>query len=392
MIDTVHSISYDYMCSRHDLFEELCDTSKARKWFPELFVTQPDTQLDLEKLRENGIQYIARINKTIPYSNISGTIESIDNTTDKLHFEWTLTRDPNVKNWTHLNMEFTEPVRVQRSRWWGAPIIGTGGGLIALFESGLLNAQNAYASGTTNAILSKSVSVSPSSKGGSLASASSLKIAGIIAILAVGGIFGSVYANSSNTLLEMENLITLANQQYENKQYEASFDTFSKVDMIFLSTEFSPDHVEHAEYLHLQSLTGMGNSLQSQSNFGQIKSFSEKSEEYYLYALVSYEGKHDTENVWIGRGINAIYETPEKTLEMCSMFDSVNSHMCQGEAYSYLYVIGKAPLEKADEQFEMALDMAGSKSQKLKVINDIENIYNYYKLPEDSKIQLLSLS
>lgn len=90
----------------------------------------------------------------------------------------------------------------------------------------------------------------------------------------------------------MKNLITLVNNQYENKQYKASFDTFSKVDRIFLSTEFSPDHVEHAEYLHLQSLTGMGNSLQSQNNFGQIESFSEKSEEDYLYAFTFYEGKY----------------------------------------------------------------------------------------------------
>ena len=381
MNSTVHSISYDYMCSPQVLFEELCDPSKARKWFPEFFITQPNTQIDLEKLRKNGIQYIARINHTTPYSNISGTIESIDNVTDKLHFEWTLEQSPNVKNWIHLTMKFVEPIQVQHSRWWIAPIVGTGGGLIALFESGLMNAQNAYASGTTNTILSKSASVGTSNNGGSLASTSSLKIAGIIAILAVVGTFGSVYANSSNALLEMENLITLANQQYENQQYDASFDTFSKVDMIFLSTEFSPDHVEHTEYLHLQSLTGMGNSLQSQSNFGQIKSFSEKSEEYYLYAITFYEGKHDTVNAWIGRAINAIYETPEKTLEICAMFDSINSHMCQGEAYSYVYVIGKAPLEKAEEQFEISLDMAESEKQKSKVQDDIAQIYMYYKLP-----------
>ncbi len=380
-MSNVLNSSHNIRCTVEILFEELCDTSKARKWFPELFVTQPDTQLDLKKLRENGIQYIARINKTIPYSNISGTIESIDNTTDKLHFEWTLEQNPDVKNWTSLTVQFTEPIQVQHHRWWLAPIVGTGGGLTALFEGGLMNVQSAYASGTTNAILSKSASVSTSSKGGGLASASSLKIAGIIAILAVAGTFGGVYANSSNTLLEMENLITLANGQYENGQYEASFDTFSKVDRIFLSTEFSPDHVEHAEYLHILSLIGMGNSLQSQSNFGQIKSFSEKSEEYYLYAITLYEGKHDTENAWLGRALNNIYEHPAKSVEICFMFDSVNSHMCQGESYVYMYVIGKVPLEKAEEQFALVLDMAGSESQKLKVQEDIDQIYKYYKLP-----------
>ena len=223
-------------------------------------------------------------------------------------------------------------------------------------------------------------SAASSSATSSILSVPTLKITGIIAIIAVGGIFGGVYTNSYNALFEMENLVAIGNQQYENKQYETSFDTFSKIDKIFLSTEFSPDHNEHAEYLHLQSLMGMGSSLQSQSNFGQIQSFSEKSEEYYLYAIALYEGKHDTENAWIGRGINTIYETPGKSVELCSMFDSINSHMCQGEAYAYMYVTGKVPLEKVEEQFEISLDMAGSEKQKSKIEDDIDQIYKYYKL------------
>ena len=370
-------------CNSKFLFEALCNSSEIRDWFPELYVTQQDIPANIEKLKDDKIRYIAKICDTIPYSKISGTIESVDNTIDKLYFEWTLEQNPDVENWTKLNFIFTEPVEIQRSRWWFAPIVGTGGGFMTLFEGGLMNVQNAYASGTTNTILNKSVSVSTSSKGGGIGLTSSLKIAGIIAILAVAGAFGGLYANSSNALLEMENLVTLANAQYENKQYEASFDTFSKVDRIFLNTEFSPDHVKHAEYLHMLSLTGMGNSLQSQSNFGQIKSFSEKSEEYYTYAITFYEGKHNTENAWLGRALNNIYEHPEKSVEICSMFGSVNSRMCQGEAYSYMYVIGEAPLEKVEEQFEIALDMAGSESQKLKVQNDIDQIYEYYKLPTE---------
>ena len=205
----------------------------------------------------------------------------------------------------------------------------------------------------------------------------------ITGVVVGGGVFGFMYLPSYNALQDMENLITLANSQYENNQYELSLDTFSKVEKIFLETQFSPDHFEHAGYLHMLSLTGMGNSFQSQSNFGQIESFSEQSEEYYLRVLVLYESKYDTENAWIGRAINAIYENPEKTLEICVMFDSINSHMCQGEAYSYMYVIGEAPLEEVEEQFEIALDMAGSESQKLKVQNDIDQIYEYYKLPTE---------
>ena len=56
--------------------------------------------------------------------------------------------------------------------------------------------------------------------------------------------------------------------------------------------------------------------------------------------------------------------------------------MCQGEAYSYMYVIEKASLEKAEEQFELALNMVESEEQKLKIQEDIAQIYDYYKLPQ----------
>ncbi len=48
-----------------------------------------------------------------------------------------------------------------------------------------------------------------------------------------------------------------------------------------------------------------------------------------------------------------------------------------------MYVIEKAPLEKAEEQFNIALDMAGSEEQKLKIQDDINKIYEYYKLPTE---------
>ena len=46
-------------------------------------------------------------------------------------------------------------------------------------------------------------------------------------------------------------------------------------------------------------------------------------------------------------------------------------------------MIEQAPLEKVQEQLEMALDMAESKQQKSKVQDDIDQIYNYYKLPPE---------
>ncbi len=380
--DLITCTNKDVKQRQNIVYENLQDPVAARRLFSRIKYAKMNEKLNSESLKREGCDYVFRIQKSIPHNRIIGNVApASDPNNPNYRLEWTLSTIG--FDWTRVVTSFyalddltcmnKNPLRNPRVPVKLVTAVAAGIGLLSV--------------GPANAATSSLVTHATPS-------VSTLKIAGFIAILAVGGIFGSVYGNSYNALFEMETLITIANTQYENKQHEVSFDTFSKVDRIFLNTEFSPDHLEHAEYLHLQSLTGMGNSLQSQSNFGQIKEFSKKSEEYYLYAITLYEKNHDTENAWLGRGINAIYETPEKTLEYCSMFDSVNAHMCQGEAYSYMYITGKAPLEKAEEQFEMALDMAESESQRLKVQKDIDTImskvqkdidtiYDYYKLPTE---------
>ena len=397
----------DINIPRKQLFHILCNKDKIRDRFPELYLKEKNEPIDDNFFKSNEILFVAEITKKISSIYISGTLKPMyDKTLPSIKFEWILESLP-IKSWTRLTMHIKAPsIKSLNQRWWAITPLG-GLSFIKLLEESMANTiPEAFAdsivnspvsvtaittetvkstssetisqvvSGTVGAPITSTITKTSTKTGISSGTSASTKVlVGIITALTIGGgIFGAVYASSSNALLEMEELITLANEQYEYKQYKSSFDTFSKADTIFLNTGFSPDHLEYAEYLHMQSLVGMGNSLQSQSNFGQIESFSEQAEEYYLYAITLYEGKHDTENAWIGRGINAIYETPEKTIEICSMFRSINSHMCQGEAYSYMYVTGKVPLEKAEEQFEMALDMAGSENQKLKVQDDIDEI------------------
>lgn len=359
------------------VFKDLMNPRKYSAFFDNTFLkTSNDDSIP------EHFQFVATISRYEEFSYIQGKINSVkeDESFQELDFEWKLTR---LQDTNETEIYYKIYIADETKRKIPIKTVVTYGGstasLIALMYIGFGNMLSAYATAMPLSI----TALTTTKTGASVSTSTSTKaLVGILATLVIGGgIFGGVYVSSSNALLEMENLITLANAQYENKQYDTSFDTFSKVDAIFLGTEFSPDHLEHAEYLHLQSLTGMGNSLQSQSNFGQIESFSKQSEEYYLYALAFYEGKHHAENAWIGRGINAIYETPEKTLEICAMFDSINSHMCQGEAYSYMYVIDKAPLEKAEEQFKIALNMAGSENQWVKIEKDISHIYNYYNLP-----------
>ena len=100
------------------IFESLCDPEKARQWFAELYVTEMDIEIDIEKLKLDGIQYVARIDKTIPYSFIAGTMVSIHNTQDKLRFDWTLKSDKSVKNWTLLDSKLHEPMIILKHKWW----------------------------------------------------------------------------------------------------------------------------------------------------------------------------------------------------------------------------------------------------------------------------------
>lgn len=134
-----------------DVFQSLCDNQKVREWFPELYVTETNTSVDIEKLRSYNIQYIVRIEHEIPHSSITGTVESIDNTEDKLNFEWTLEKDDSVKNWTLLTITFVAPQAIIKSKWWGIVTAGGTISLLTLLTNGFSNMSNAYAVTTTTA-------------------------------------------------------------------------------------------------------------------------------------------------------------------------------------------------------------------------------------------------
>ena len=368
----------DIKQDQETVFKNLTDPYTPNRLFSRILYSTEKEVLDPKDVKKQGYDYVYRITKSTPYKKIVVSISEADEPNkSRYELEWKL--EEIGFGWTRVTTSFSHIKLLQKGSI--KPIsshVVIPATLITAFTTVIIKIQEASAQTATVATTAKSTSVFTSSKGGVFA----WKIMGIIAILVVGGSLGSIYANSHNAITEMEYIIRYANEQYENEKFEISFNNFSKVEKVFENTKFSPDHLEYAENLHMQSLIGMGNSLQSQSDFGQIRSFSEKSEEYYLYAHVLYEGKYNTDDAWIGRGINAIYEAPEKALDYCSsLFNSVNSHMCQGEAYSYMYVIGEEPLEKAEEQFEMALNMAGSEKQKLNVKKDIAQIYKYYKLP-----------
>ena len=360
-------------------FANLSNDSSVCNLFPTAKYVPLSENLDSKSLELERYDHVFRIQDLIPDKKIIIDVAPASDPNNSIHrLEWILS--PVDSDHTEIKTSFYALGNLPNTKnavdhpKVPFALLGTVVAGVGLLSGNTANAE--LSSGSITSVL---------------LSTSTLKIISIVTILSFGAIFGSIYVNSYNSLLEMESLITDANKKHEsaqreglkfyNSQHDKILNTFSKVDKLFFSTQFSPDHIAYAEYLHLQSMIGMANSLQIQSNFGQIESYSDKSEEYYLYAITLYEGKHNTENAWIGRGINAIYETPEKTIEICSIYHSVNSHMCQGEAYSYMYVIDKAPLEKAEEQFEIALDKAESESQKLKIQDDIKQIYNYYKLP-----------
>ena len=140
----LHNISQDIRSTPENIFESLRDNDAIRKWFPELHVTETNTDVDLEKLRTDNIQYIVRIDKKIPYSSIAGTVESIDNSVDKLNFEWKLEQNPDQQDWTHLTMDFAEPLTIIKSRWWAVPIVGTIS-ILTLLSTGSANMSSAYA-------------------------------------------------------------------------------------------------------------------------------------------------------------------------------------------------------------------------------------------------------
>ncbi len=349
------------------VYENLQDPFAAKRLFSRIKYAGKKEKLDSEYLKQEGYDYVFRIQRSIQYKLISGSVApASDPNNPNYRLDWEISttgyNDTRIATSFYAlenNTDYGNPILQHRVPIALAASIATG--------IGLLEVSGKITSGFT--MFGSSV-------------ASYLIIGSVVALISAGLIVGvSVWA-SANALYDMEYLISMGNHQYEEKQYSQSYETFVKAKTIFDTNNWHSDHLKRGQYLHMLSIIGMGSSLQAQSNFGQIKSFSEESEVEYQNAIDLYEGKFNTENAWIGKAINAIYKHPEIALNYCSKFDSINSHMCQGEAYSYMYSIEKAPLEKAEEQFDIALDMTESSEQKGKIQTDIDNIRGYYNLPE----------
>ena len=135
--------NYDLRTTPKIIFESLYDSEKARQWFPTIQIIHNNETINIEKLKIDGIEYVARIQKAIPYSSIEGTIESLDGK-NKQDFEWIITPNEAIKNWTRLTTK-TKPNQ-RYARWISPlPVVGATIGLSAFLEKGFLSMTSTYA-------------------------------------------------------------------------------------------------------------------------------------------------------------------------------------------------------------------------------------------------------
>lgn len=140
--------NYDLRTTPKVIFESLYDTEKARQWFPTIHIVHNSETINIEKLKLNGIEYVARIQKANPNSSIEGTIETIDGK-NKQYFEWIITPNESVKNWTRLT---TKTKSNQRYLRWISPLPAVGAtiGLSTVLEKGFLSMSSAYSTSVTS--------------------------------------------------------------------------------------------------------------------------------------------------------------------------------------------------------------------------------------------------
>jgi hypothetical protein len=196
--DNSSSKNYDLRTTPKIVYESLYDNEKARQWFPTIFVIHNNESINIEQLQMDGIEYVARIKEAIPYSSIKGTIESLDGKT-KQSFEWIITPNESVKNWTRLT---TKTISTQKYVRWISPLPAAGAtlGLIVYLENGFASMSSAYAVTATSfapissSIISQTVAVSETT-GKSITISKTFLTAITMSIVAAGGgiILGDVY-------------------------------------------------------------------------------------------------------------------------------------------------------------------------------------------------------
>ena len=193
MSDDVSAKNYDLRTTPKVIFESLYDSEKARQWFPTIKIVHYDDSVDVEELKKNGIEYIARINHAEPYSSIKGVIESLDGE-ERQVFEWVITPNREVKNWTRLT---TIKISEQRRKRWISPLpaVGVAGGLMALLESGFGSLSSAYGASAATSVLTPVASQGAATQTASSGTGISKTVLTAIAVSTIVAVGGGIIAN-----------------------------------------------------------------------------------------------------------------------------------------------------------------------------------------------------
>ena len=206
MSDNVSSKNYDLRTTTKIIFESLYHSEKAKQWFPTIHVIHNTESIDVKQLELDGIQYVARIKESIPYSVLKGTIESVDGTS-KQTFEWTITPNETVKNWTRLTTKTISDKK--QSRWISPlPAVGAAVGLIAILEHGFTSMSTAYAATAITSvsslapIVSQATTAAQTTSKGVMSSKTVLTAIVLSTVVAIGGGIMLADAYYSDPLLE----------------------------------------------------------------------------------------------------------------------------------------------------------------------------------------------
>ncbi len=109
MVLTAH---IDIKSSPDRIYNALCDTDRTRRWFPHISTQRKGkiSQQDLVWLsKDEAIEFIAWIEKELPFSLIAGTLEPIQkNGFQKTRFEWKLEKIDDAGSWTRVSLTLPE--------------------------------------------------------------------------------------------------------------------------------------------------------------------------------------------------------------------------------------------------------------------------------------------
>ena len=184
--------NYDLRTTSKKIFESLYDNEKAQQWFPSIQIAHLGETINREKLRADGIEYVARISHAKPNSLIKGTIVSLKDNEEQ-DFEWIITPNDTIKKWTRLTTKTTS--RQKQNRWISPlPAVGAGVGILAILEGGFASMSSAFATTVTSgSVLAESVATSSASSNTMSKSVLTAIVVSTIVTASGGLIFADAY-------------------------------------------------------------------------------------------------------------------------------------------------------------------------------------------------------